>query len=244
MNKKRTLFSQIYLTLFLKYLFHMKSVLLVHGAWHGAWCWNLVAERLHNFGIEVTALDLPFTGLDNDVLAVEEAIESINGEIIVLGHSYGGMVISKAVEGKNEVSHLVYLCAILLNEGEPMLGYSDTPHPSKIEIEVDENLLSFVKPEAIIPAFYEDVPPHIAEQAISKLRNFPITSVSAGIGEAWKETKSTYVVCRNDSAIHPDRQREMSDLASSVVEWDCAHSPFFSDPDLVFELLSELVKVP
>jgi len=222
----------------------MKSVLLVHGAWHGAWCWDLVVERLDNYGIEVAVLDLPFTGLDNDVIAVEEAIESIQGEIIVLGHSYGGMVISKAAEGKKEVSHLVYLCAILLNEGEPMLGYSDTPHPSKIEIEVDENLLSFVKPEAIIPAFYEDVPLHIAEQAIGKLRNFPITSVSLGIGEAWKETKSTYVVCRNDSAIHPDRQREMADLATSVIEWNCGHSPFFSDPDLVFELLSEVAKMP
>ena len=65
----------------------MKSVLLVHGAWHGAWCWDLVVERLDNYGIEVAVLDLPFTGLDNDVIAVEEAIESIHGEIIVLGHS-------------------------------------------------------------------------------------------------------------------------------------------------------------
>jgi len=222
----------------------MKSVLLVHGAWHGSWCWDLVVERLENSDIEVAVLDLPFTGLENDVLATEEAIRSIGGEVIVLGHSYGGMVISKAAENKSEVRHLVYLCAILLNEGEPMMGYSETPHPSKIQIEVDENLLSIVKPEAIIPAFYEDVPSYIAEQSISKLRSFPITSVSVGTGEAWRETETTYVVCKNDSAIHPERQREMSDLANAVIEWDCAHSPFFSDPQLVCDLLLNLAKMP
>ncbi|HJM27885.1 MAG: alpha/beta hydrolase [Acidimicrobiales bacterium] len=218
----------------------MRTVLLVHGAWHGSWCWDLVVNRLESSGIEVATIDLPFTGLENDSVAVSEAIESIGGQIIVLGHSYGGMVISKAAEGKNEVSHLVYLCAILLNQGETMVGDTVTPHPSKIQINVDENLGSTVKKDAIIPAFYEDVPREIAEESITKLRSFPIGSVSSGVGEAWKEKETTYVICKNDSAIHPDRQREMSALADSVIEWDCAHSPFFSDPDLVCDLLVNL----
>ena len=84
------------------------------------------------------------------------------------------------------------------------------------------------------------MPREIAEESITKLRSFPIGSVSSGVGEAWKEKETTYVICKNDSAIHPDRQREMSALADSVIEWDCAHSPFFSDPDLVCDLLVNL----
>ncbi len=218
----------------------MKSILLVHGAWHGAWCWDLVSRRLTNHGITVKAVDLPFTGLENDSESVVEAIESLDGEIILVGHSYGGMVISKAGEGRAEVSHLVYLCAILLNEGESMVGNNENPHPSEIQIEVSDDLMSVVRPESIIPAFYADVPLDLAEKSITKLRKFPIDSISLGEGEAWRETQTTYVICNKDKAIHPDRQRQMANLADNVVEWDCAHSPFLSDPDLVSDLLINL----
>ena len=220
----------------------MKSVLLVHGAWHGSWCWDLIVPRLEVLGINVVTIDLPFNGFDNDVLAVSELIDSIEDDLIVLGHSYGGMVISEATQAKANVKQLIYLSAILLKEGENVNGDEEKSRPSKIRIEVDEDLNSIVKKDAIIPAFYEDVAVDIAEKYLGKLRNFPINSISNGRGEAWKEIETTYVVCEKDSAIDPERQREMAELADSILEWDCGHSPFFSNPDILCSLLFESAK--
>ena len=226
----------------LEYCRRMKSIILVHGAWHGSWCWELVESRMGEDGFNVSSVDLPFTGLDDDAAFLSNILDSVDGEIVLLGHSYGGMVISKAAEGKKEVSHLVYLCAILLEEGMSMGASSDTSQESKIKIEVDENLLSTVKRDAVIPAFYKDVDLQIAQDAINLLRPFPIDSVNVGVGEAWRDHPTTYVLCRNDEAINPQTQRKMSALADTVVEWDCGHSPFFSDPDLVCDLLDRLAK--
>ena len=193
-------------------------------------------------GFNVSSVDLPFTGLHDDAAFLSNVLDDADGEVILVGHSYGGMVISNAAEGKNNVSHLVYLCAILLEEGMSMGASSDTSQESKIKIEVDENLLSTVKRDAVISAFYKDVDPQIARDAINLLRPFPIDSVNVGVGEAWRDHPTTYVLCRNDEAINPQTQRKMSALADTVVEWDCGHSPFFSDPDLVCDLLGRLAK--
>lgn len=193
-------------------------------------------------GFNVSSVDLPFTGLHDDAAFLSNVLDDADGEVILVGHSYGGMVISNAAEGKNNVSHLVYLCAILLEEGMSMGASSDTSQESKIKIEVDENLLSTVKRDAVISAFYKDVDLQIAQDAINLLRPFPIDSVNVGVGEAWRDHPTTYVLCRNDEAITPQTQREMSALADTVVEWDCGHSPFFSDPDLVCDLLGRLAK--
>ena len=193
-------------------------------------------------GFNVSSVDLPFTGLHDDAAFLSNVLDDADGEVILVGHSYGGMVISNAAEGKNNVSHLVYLCAILLEEGMSMGPSSDTSQESKIKIEVDENLLSTVKRDAVISAFYKDVDLQIAQDAINLLRPFPIDSVNVGVGEAWRDHPTTYVLCRNDEAITPQTQREMSALADTVVEWDCGHSPFFSDPDLVCDLLGRLAK--
>tara|TARA_Y100001970_G_scaffold36299_1_gene44836 strand:+ start:895 stop:1584 length:690 start_codon:yes stop_codon:yes gene_type:complete len=225
----------------LEYSQRMKSIILVHGAWHGSWCWEFVESRMIKDGYKVLSVDLPFTGLDDDAAFLSNILESMEGEVVLLGHSYGGMVISKAAEGRGNISHLVYLCAILLEEGATMGGSTDSSQESKIKIDVDENLISIVKRDAVIPAFYEDVDLQIAQDSLDLLRPFPIHSVNMGIGEAWRDHPTTYVVCKGDAAIPPDTQRNMSMLADRVLEWDCGHSPFFSDPSLICELLRELV---
>ena len=111
----------------------MKSVLLVHGAWHGSWCWEIVQNGLIENGVDTHSVNLPFTGVEDDISAVKEAIASIDNEIILLGHSYGGIVISKAAEDTEKVTQLIYLCAILLEPGETM-----QLDGSKIEIDVDD----------------------------------------------------------------------------------------------------------
>ena len=216
----------------------MKSVILVHGAWHGPWCWDEVQQLLAEGGVSSVAVELPFTSFNDDVKEVEATIADVGSSSILVGHSYGGKVISKAAEGRNEVTDLIYLCAFLLREGEPFAGNDQEPHPSLIKLEIEDDLSCTVRSEAIVPAFYADVDSEIAERASSMLRSLPIGSFEPGKGEAWARIKSTYVVCTADAAIHPERQRQMASLADRTVEWECGHSPFFSDPKLVADLIS------
>ncbi|MEC9210973.1 MAG: alpha/beta hydrolase [Actinomycetota bacterium] len=213
----------------------MKSILLVHGAWHGAWCWNLVEKELKNKGVDVRSLNLPFTGVNDDIASVSNVLEDIDNQVILLGHSYGGIVISSAAEAKQNVDQLIYLSAILLEPGESM-----QLDGSKIQIDVDENLMSEVKESSAIPAFYGDVDPKLAKASIELLRPFPIVSGSQGIGEAWREKHSTYIVCREDKAIPPELQYVMAKKADRIIEWECGHSPFLSKPKLVIDLLLNL----
>jgi len=213
----------------------MKSILLVHGAWHGAWCWNLVEKELKNKGVDARSLNLPFTGVNDDIASVSNVLEDIDNQVILLGHSYGGIVISSAAEAKDNVDQLIYLSAILLEPGESM-----QLDGSKIQIDVDENLMSEVKESSAIPAFYGDVDPKLAKASIELLRPFPIVSGSQGIGEAWREKHSTYIVCREDKAIPPELQYVMAKKADRIIEWECGHSPFLSKPKLVIDLLLKL----
>ena len=111
---------------------------------------------------------------------------------------------------------------------------------SKIQIDVDENLISEVKKSSAIPAFYADVDPNLAEASIELLRPFPIVAGSKGVGEAWREKHSTYIVCREDEAIPPELQYAMAKKADKIIEWECGHSPFLSKPDLVIDFLLDL----
>ena len=213
----------------------MKSILLVHGAWHGAWCWNLVERELKNKGVDVRSLNLPFTGVNDDIASVSNALKDIDNQVILLGHSYGGIVISSAAEAKENVDQLIYLSAILLEPGESM-----QLDGSKIQIDVDANLISEVKKSSAIPAFYGDVDPKLAKASMELLRPFPIVSGSQGIGEAWREKYSTYIVCQEDKAIPPELQYVMAKKADRIIEWQCGHSPFLSKPELVIDLLLNL----
>tara|TARA_B100000965_G_scaffold26107_1_gene19531 strand:+ start:3177 stop:3836 length:660 start_codon:yes stop_codon:yes gene_type:complete len=213
----------------------MKSILLIHGAWHGSWCWDFVEKGLLNEGVDTHSVNLPFTGVNDDIASVSSAIDAIDNQVILLGHSYGGIVISGAAGAKQNVDQLIYLSAILLEDGESM-----QLDGSKIQIDVDENLISEVKKTAAIPAFYADVEPNLAEASKELLRPFPIAAGSKGIGEAWREKHSTYIVCREDEAIPPDLQYAMAKKADKVVEWECGHSPFLSKPELVTDFLLDL----
>ena len=213
----------------------MKSIMLVHGAWHGSWCWDFVEKGLMEKGTDTHSLNLPFTGVNDDIASVSSAIDNIDNQVILLGHSYGGIVISGAAEAKQNVDQLIYLSAILLEDGESM-----QLDGSKIQIDVDENLISEVKRSSAIPAFYADVDPNLAEASIELLRPFPIVAGSKGVGEAWREKHSSYIVCQEDEAIPPELQYAMAKKADKVIEWECGHSPFLSKPALIIDFLLDL----
>ena len=109
-------------------------VVLVHGAWHGAWCWSAVQARLDQRGIASLAVDLPghgassepLGGLHDDAAAVTALLDHLadrnTGPVVLVGHSYGGAVITQAAAGRDDVAHLAYLAAFALDDGESVLG--------------------------------------------------------------------------------------------------------------------------
>ncbi|MFN3217178.1 MAG: alpha/beta fold hydrolase [Acidimicrobiales bacterium] len=223
----------------------MKPIVLVHGAWHGAWCWESVQTGLRDRGIESIAVHLPFTGLADDAATLAGELDLLtragSPPAVLMGHSYGGMVISEATAGRTDVDHLVYLCALMLRAGQTTAeGGEGLDTALAGNIEVAEDLLSTIAPGAATAAFYGDADPDAAAAAEARLRPFPITSLGTVTGEPWREVSSTYVVCTQDRAIHPDHQRYMARSAAHVVEWPTDHSPFMTRPELVTDLLIEL----
>lgn len=216
-----------------------KPVILVHGAWHGGWCFQRIAPALRQRGLAVDAIDLPLHGSAGDISVARERIKQQPGAV-VLGHSYGGLVITHAAAGL-DVAHLVYLAALMPDEGEDVAAtIDDVPPASALNnamVVRDDGLVSIV-PGLGVDAFYHDCEPQDAKMAISKLRpqlidGFPVLECAP----PWKSVPSTYVICRDDRALHPDLQRAFSKRAATAIEWDGAHSPFLSRPHQVIELL-------
>jgi pimeloyl-ACP methyl ester carboxylesterase len=223
----------------------MTTVVLVHGAFHGAWCWEPVRNALDARGIANLAPDLPLTGLDTDAATVAAVLDAVDGPVVLCGHSYGGMVISRAASGRDDVDRLVYLCAVQIADDDEM---TTTMRPTLLMehlVRGDGGAMS-VDPEFAAECFYHDCAPAAAADAVARLRPMPVGIGPSSAAEpevvppAWLTIPSTYVVCTDDRTLHPDAQRDMARHATDVVTWDTSHSPMLSQPDLVADLLAEL----
>ncbi len=220
-----------------------KPIVLVHGAWHGAWCWEPTVGALRARGCEVNALELPLTNLQDDAAEVRRALDATAGDAVLVGHSYGGMVINEAALGRSDVAHLVFLCAFCpdTDENTNDLYGKGVRVPLADGMQRHENHTVTVDPAVAPEAFYKDCPPEAIEHALARLRPLGTRCMSTrASGAAWREIDSTYVVCTEDQAIHVALQQEMARRARHVVTWETSHSPFVSRPDLMADLLGGL----
>jgi pimeloyl-ACP methyl ester carboxylesterase len=222
----------------------MSGVVLVHGAWHGAYCWDGVVAELRRLGVQATAVELPLTGLHADVAAARSAIEAAGPASVVVGHSYGGTVITAAAAGLPGVSRLVYLAAFLTEPDADTLALISGKLIESVV--VDERGIT-VDPAAAAEVFYGDAGPDTAAAMIARLRPMPLAAIEPSATEpawteaAWRSIPATYVVCTNDQAIPVDAQRKMAAHAEEVVEWPTDHSPFVTRPGAIAELIAGYV---
>ena len=220
------------------------TAVFVHGGWHDGWSWHLVRELLDARGVPSVALDLPMTTLDQDAAVLSDALAKVEGDAVVIAHSWGGNVATLGASGAPNVRHLVYLAAVLTEAGHPTLASPPVKGRetmrSKVVIETDTT--TEIDREASLEVFYHDVEPSLARQAASRLRPFQKAGyavIETDAVAAWRTIPTTYVVCTEDRMIHPDTQREMAAAAGAeVIEWRSSHSPFLSHPDLVAGLVS------
>ncbi|MFR9794782.1 alpha/beta fold hydrolase [Streptomyces sp. MS06] len=218
------------------------TLLLVHGAWHGSWCWDGLRAVLDADGWTTRTVDLPSAGREagvrDDAQAVLDELKRIDGPAVVVAHSYGGIPVTQAVAEAPDVTRLVYLAAYQLDVGEGLLAYHGAPVPP------DPGGFQPV-PDGPVPMFYADVPGPEAARAAERLvpqstRSFSDTLTRA----AWRSVPSAYVVCEHDRALPPQYQEELSAKSDVVHRVASGHSPFLSMPVELAALLAEIVLGP
>lgn len=216
---------------------------LVHGLWHGPWCWDAVRAALADRGVDSVAVDLPLTDLPADTAAVRDALDAAGRAAVLVGHSYGGAVITAA--GVHPlVAELVYVAAFQLDEGESVsrTGFGDLPDTRLGEAMLVSGEEVDLDPVLGPRLLYADAPADVAVAATARLR--PVgRPVFRGRPEAiaWRHVPSTYAVCAQDEVVHPERQRAMAARATRVVEWPCGHSPQATRPGAVADLVAARV---
>lgn len=233
--------------------------LLVHGAWHGAWCFDGLIDALDDRGLAATAVDLPGHGddptplsavtLDAYVERIRLAVTELDRPVTLVGHSMGGMVISAAAEQMpTQVQALVYLCAFLPRSGESLSGLgredTDTRLGAILSPTAEGNALR-VDPEGARDVFYHDCPPDAVDAAIARLcpqATAPLTAPVNLTEAAFGSVPRRYVLCSRDRAVTPAMQRRMIERVGveRVLELDSGHSPFLSMPDHLAGALADL----
>lgn len=211
------------------------SVLFVHGSFLSGWCWLPVMERLERRRIESYAVDLPFTSLDDDVRVVREAIDEL-GSVTVVCHSYSGIVAALAA---HRARHIVHVASRLPAVGESQQAITGTWNSPGFRDSIDQTPNGAVlRPEASKWLFNRS-PVSLAQAAMQRQRPFSSVIPDEPIADpAWTTVESTYVVCTDDLTVNVEQQRNRAGWVQRSVEIDCDHSPFFSAPDELADVIA------
>ena len=234
----------------------MSSFVLIHGAWHGAWCWKKIIPLLENKGHKVKAPDLPGHGshtmpiteisLQLYVDHVCQVIDSQTEPVVLVGHSLGGCTISQVAENRpKKIKTLVYLTAYLLMNDEPALNYvmSDTEAIVVPNLTMPEDLsYSSVNEEIIKEAFYGDCSDEdvaFAKPLLVPEASEPFRAPVKTTEEKFGRIPRVYITCLRDKAITPGIQEKMyTNLpCKKVIRMNTDHSPFFSATEELAEHL-------
>ncbi len=224
----------------------MTHILLVHGAWHGAWCWHKLIPALQAEGFTPHAIDLPGHGLAVEetqtleayAVAVAAKLATIPGPTVLLGHSMGGQVISAAAEMAHQhISTLIYLCAFMNRSGESIFaraaGDDVTLLGPLLQPQPDGRLT--VADAGLKPAFYADCSEEdlaLARLMLVPQSPEPFAAEPVLTDDKYGRVRRAYIVCEQDKAIGAAKQRELiaATPVASQVSLNTSHSPFFSAP--------------
>jgi len=223
----------------------VKNVVLVHGGFVDGSGWQGVYKALKKSGYSVTVVQNPTFSLADDVAVTKRALATQNGPAILVGHSYGGVVITEAGNDP-KVAGLVYIAAFAPDKGESVSALIKDPPPSAPvpPILPPQDGYLFLDKTKFAASFAADVSPDLAEFMADSQVPWGVEALSGAISQpAWKTKPSWYLVSTEDRMIPPDAQRAMSKRAgSTVVEVKGSHSVYVSQPQAVASLIETAAK--
>ena len=218
------------------------TIVLVHGGWADSSGWNSEVTALARLGYPVIAPANPLRGLASDAAYIRSILQTIHGPIVLVGHSYGGAVITNAAVGVPQVKALVYIAGFAPDTGESLVQLV-TMNPGS---EIGQNVIArkyplpgggegtdlYLTEHGFETAFASDLPKGAADQLWAEQRPFSQEAFASKSGEpAWKTIPSWYLVTTRDHAIPPATQRFMAARAhASVFQVAASHVPMISQP--------------
>jgi len=230
------------------------TIVLVHGAFADSSGWAAVGTALQAEGYPVIAFSNPLRGLTYDSEYLRSFLSTIPGPIVLVGHSYGGALITNAATGNPNVKSLVYIAAYALDEGESVAaanalggGHSEVtdhlvvrPFPGAAENDAD----AYIDPAFFPQLFAGDLPLAVAKNLAATQRPGAFASLVTPSGEpAWKTIPSWYLVASQDRIIPPEAERAMAARAgATTVEIKSSHVPMISQPGKVLSLIKAASK--
>jgi pimeloyl-ACP methyl ester carboxylesterase len=213
-----------------------QQALLVHGGHAGAWAWDGVITELQRSGVAATAIDLPSRQrgrtLADDERAVREALEDLDGPVVLVGHSYSGAVITAASAGNDKVAHLVYVAAALPQEGQSVASaLRGEPQPQGNPPADSAEDWTKIEPEAARAGIYNDATDEQFETVRQLLGYFSyraLTEIPSGIG--WREHPSTYLISTLDKSFPLETQRRFAANTTYSIDIEAGHAPMLTKP--------------
>jgi pimeloyl-ACP methyl ester carboxylesterase len=214
------------------------SIVFCHGIWADGSSFGKVIQRLQAAGYVAIAAQYALKTVDDDVATVKKALGRVGGPAILVGHSYGGQVIT-AAGNDDRVRGLVYIAALAPEEGETGQAQQDrfaTDIFKKVAV-ADGSV--WMLPDAVAD-FAGDLP--VADRQLLWATQCPpdvnLFNQPLNAPAAWKKKPSWYIVCRNDRTVHPDNERFLAKrMGATTIEIDSSHVAMLSHPDVVFETI-------
>jgi pimeloyl-ACP methyl ester carboxylesterase len=221
----------------------VKNIVLVHGAFADGSSWAKIIPLLEAKGYHVTAVQNPLTSLADDVAATKRALAQQDGPTLLVGHSWGGMVISDAGNDP-KVAGLVYVAAAAPDANQSLGELTkDAPTPGLKQIKADAGFLSMT-PQGINEDFAQDLTP--TERRVIAATQQPVAAAAFGDKMpvvAWKTKPSWYVVAANDHMISPVLEQAMAQkIKASTLMLKSSHVPMLSQPQKVADFIAEAAK--
>ena len=218
----------------------VKNIVLVHGAWADGSGWRGVYDILTKDGFNVSIVANPDTGIPDDVAATQRVLDRQDGPTILVGHSYGGVIITEAgVDPK--VVGLVYIAAFAPDAGETA---GQVLPKGPLPITVSKDGLAFFNKDAFLAAFAPDVPMPVRVFMADSQVPLAVSVFTAPLkNAAWKSKPSWYLVSANDQIIPPDVERTYAKrMKATTVEVAGSHVAYVSHPDVAAKLIEDAAK--
>src|ERR1700735_405533 len=218
----------------------IKNVVLVHGAFADGSGWDAVAKILEKNGYTVSVAQPPETSYADDQKYTKAAIDAMGGPVVLVGHSYGGSIISEAGNDPN-VAALVYIAAFALDDGESCASIEQALPQASKAFKPDSNNNWWIEQEHFAADFAADIPPEKAWfMAISQVPISTDAFTHKVTNPAWKNKPTWYMVATEDRSINPDQERMMAKRAKAkTVEVKSSHVAYMSHPKEAAKLIEE-----